>query len=167
MFWLGSQRCGNSAGCRYSAQTLCPASNGSDQQIPKRLNPCARIRVSLVPSQSPSPGAILPATHTPARDAPPCRFQQCSKPSVTSSTNGRQHRELGARISGDVHDESPGPCPSCQHAARCGSRGLACEAYALFVKHGGSLRWSKAPRQPSAVIFARLFRECDDKQIAA
>ncbi len=79
----------------------------------------------------------------------------------------RQHRELGARIFGDVHDDSPGPCPNCPNATRCGDRGLACEQFALFVRYGGSQRWCKAPQQPSAVIYARLFRECDDTQIAA
>jgi hypothetical protein len=79
----------------------------------------------------------------------------------------QQHRELGARISGDVHDDAPGPCPDCPNAARCGARGLACEQFALFVRYGGLQRWRSGPRQPSPAIYARLFRECDDRQIAA
>jgi hypothetical protein len=66
-------------------------------------------------------------------------------------------RELGARIFGDVHDDSPGPCPECPNGARCGSRGEACEQFALFVRFGGLERWRAAARQPSAAIFARLF----------
>ena len=38
-----------------------------------------------------------------------------------------------------------------------GVGGLACEAFALFVSVGGR-RWRKEPREPSAEIYARIFR---------
>jgi hypothetical protein len=69
----------------------------------------------------------------------------------------RQIRDLGARLVGDVHDDAPGPCPDCSRAARCGVQGLACEAFAIFERAGGSTRWCRAPRQPSRTIYARLF----------
>jgi hypothetical protein len=57
------------------------------------------------------------------------------------------------------HDDDPGPCVDCHHAARCGSESLACEQFAQFVKAGASQRWRLMPRQPSAAIFAALFGE--------
>jgi hypothetical protein len=69
----------------------------------------------------------------------------------------RQVRELGARFFGDVHDDSPGPCPNCPHAERCSAQGQACDQFALFVRFGGMERWRLASRQPTAEIFLRLF----------
>ena len=69
----------------------------------------------------------------------------------------RQIRAFGARLFGDVHDDAPGPCPECPKAPQCSARGQACEQFALFVRFGGMERWRAAARQPSTVIFARLF----------
>jgi hypothetical protein len=52
-------------------------------------------------------------------------------------------------------DESP--CETCPHIAKCSVGGLACEAFALFVSHGGR-RWRKEPREPSAEIYNRIYR---------
>jgi hypothetical protein len=50
------------------------------------------------------------------------------------------------------------PCHGCRHAARCQAERLACEAYVLFKKVGGSPeRWALAPRQPSPEIYKRAY----------
>ena len=46
-------------------------------------------------------------------------------------------------------------CDGCPHAPRC-AQGLACAAMAVFVARGTISK--VAPRQPSAAIYARLFR---------
>jgi hypothetical protein len=43
-------------------------------------------------------------------------------------------------------------------AVRGRARGLACEAFALCVNDGGR-RWRNEPREPSAEIYATIFRD--------
>jgi hypothetical protein len=52
----------------------------------------------------------------------------------------------------------PAPCDECTNRARCAAGPLACPAFALFVAAGGVDRWREAPRQPSAEVFAEVFR---------
>jgi hypothetical protein len=63
-----------------------------------------------------------------------------------------------------VIDESP--CELCTSAARCRLRLEACEQFKSFVMFGGR-RWRSEPREPSAEIFAKIYRGADDEQLAA
>jgi hypothetical protein len=48
------------------------------------------------------------------------------------------------------------PCDGCRHAARCKAADLACQALLIFKRVSTAPeRWSCAPRQPTAEIFAR------------
>jgi hypothetical protein len=68
-------------------------------------------------------------------------------------------RKFGAQLNGDVHDDAPGPCPECSHAAGCGAERLACDQFAMFVRFGGYERWRGAARQPSRGVYAMLFSD--------
>jgi hypothetical protein len=49
------------------------------------------------------------------------------------------------------------PCECCPHIARCRA-GLACTAFANFIKYGGR-RHLKLPREPSVEQYRRLYHE--------
>jgi hypothetical protein len=51
----------------------------------------------------------------------------------------------------------------CPHALRCGVRRLACIAFETFV-HRGDDSWRNEPREPSARMFAKIFKS---KKLAA
>jgi hypothetical protein len=77
-----------------------------------------------------------------------------------------QPLEISTTHPHDTHDTAPGPCPACTHWERCRA-GQACEAFALFVKAGGTQRWRLAPRQPSRQIFVRVFRRVRRRRATA
>jgi hypothetical protein len=56
------------------------------------------------------------------------------------------------------------PCDLCPLRARCRIERLACEAFEVYLAHGGR-RWRSAAREPSAEIYARVFK--DGTQLAA
>jgi hypothetical protein len=58
------------------------------------------------------------------------------------------------------------PCDTCPNIARCRKHSEACESFRDFVRYGGK-RWRSAPREPSADIYQKLFRETGDELIAA
>jgi hypothetical protein len=60
------------------------------------------------------------------------------------------------RVSWDPVLDEP-PWALCPHIARCREGRLACQQFAMFAKHGGR-RWRKEAREPSAAIYALLFR---------
>jgi len=52
----------------------------------------------------------------------------------------------------------PGPCEGCGTRSSCAKHHLACERFAIFVDVGGlESRWGTAPREPSRIVYDRLF----------
>jgi len=58
------------------------------------------------------------------------------------------------------------PCDLCLLAAQCRAPSQACEQFKSFVMFGGR-RWRTEPREPSAEIYAKVYRETGDEAIAA
>lgn len=48
------------------------------------------------------------------------------------------------------------PCDGCVHAAKCGSKRLACDAFALYVNNG-SVNWT-IPRLPTRRTYSMTMR---------
>jgi hypothetical protein len=48
------------------------------------------------------------------------------------------------------------PCDGCVHVAKCGSKRLACDAFALYVNNG-SVNWT-IPRSPNRRTYSMTMR---------
>jgi hypothetical protein len=60
----------------------------------------------------------------------------------------------------------PSPCDGCAHRRRCARQLLACRAFILFAKLAPEPEWQTAPHEPTARIFAKVYRTTseDDAQ---
>jgi hypothetical protein len=52
--------------------------------------------------------------------------------------------------------QEPTPCDGCIHVAKCGSRRLACDAFALYV-YNGAVNW-EIIRLPTRRTYSRAMR---------
>jgi hypothetical protein len=50
----------------------------------------------------------------------------------------------------------PAPCDGCWHAARCGAKHLACEAFRLYMGGAREVRWSIVKRTPTREHYEAL-----------
>jgi hypothetical protein len=71
--------------------------------------------------------------------------------------------EISLTFAQDRHDEDPGPCPGCEHFARCGRKLIACQAFAAFTRRDP--RWETRSRSPLAETYRAIFKSADLPQL--
>lgn len=64
-----------------------------------------------------------------------------------------------------IQDQPPPPCDTCKNFALCASQELACRAFYGYthqpVSKGTYFDWERMDRQPTAKIFAKVFKRTE------